>query len=112
SSARPVTPPTARSSSCAALIVATSTAWRWTCGLLIIVSDVSANSPADRQPAAMVDGKSQELSIRALTDQEAARVPEIWNAAWSAVAIGTNPYPLSPTLWAERLGSRHHDPTL
>ena len=28
------------------------------------------------------------------------------------MAIGPNPYPLSPSLWSQRLASRHHDPTL
>lgn len=51
------------------------------------------------------------VEIRALTNLEASNVPYLWNAAWEA-ATALNPYPLSAAVWRERLGSRHHEPSL
>ena len=69
------------------------------------------------------------MTIRPLTPDENDLVPSLWNAAWAAKAGhggahgggaqgggaergGHNPYPLSHSLWRERLGSRHHDQSL
>lgn len=48
--------------------------------------------------------------MRPLAAAETHLVPELWNAAWGGSP--TNPYPLSAELWREKLGSRHHEPSL
>lgn len=50
------------------------------------------------------------VTVRPLSADEALAVPDLWNASWER--RGANPYPLSDTLWRERLASRHHRPSL
>ena len=74
--------------------------------------DESTNGPAAQRSAVKTQAALPALTIRALSYHEAQQVPEIWNAAWHRATPGPNPYPLSPAIWAQRLASRHHEPTL